>query len=101
MGSPQSVRCCPATVCLPHWVRGAQGSRTSAQPADGKSRTSQEQNDEKGNQDSDAEMVGPHDCWLLSKPPSENNACKTVVINNQLHRLQVDIAALQEILPAC
>ena len=23
LGSPQPVRCRPATVCLPHWVRGA------------------------------------------------------------------------------
>ena len=22
LGSPQSVRCCPATVCLPYWVQG-------------------------------------------------------------------------------
>ena len=23
LGSPRTIRCCPATVCLPHWVRGA------------------------------------------------------------------------------
>ncbi|KAK4328201.1 hypothetical protein Pmani_001323 [Petrolisthes manimaculis] len=22
LGSPQPVRCCPATVCSPHWVHG-------------------------------------------------------------------------------
>jgi hypothetical protein len=27
LGSPQSIRCCPATVCLPYWVRRAQGTR--------------------------------------------------------------------------
>ena len=25
LGSPQSVRCCPATVCHPHWVHGDKG----------------------------------------------------------------------------
>ena len=25
LGSPQPVRCCPATVCHPHWVHGNKG----------------------------------------------------------------------------
>ena len=25
LGSPQPVRCCPATVCHPHWVHGDKG----------------------------------------------------------------------------
>ena len=26
LGSPQPVRCCPATVCHPHWVHGDKGN---------------------------------------------------------------------------
>ena len=29
LGSPQPVRCCPATVCHPHWVHGDKGNPKS------------------------------------------------------------------------
>ena len=94
LGSPQPIRCCPATVCFLHWVHGDQetSDRQTADFAPGNN---------KNHQKKPALKLG---CWNvrtmmtgLSKDlPDVSDSRKTVFIKDELRRLHVDIATLQE-----
>ena len=101
-GSPQSVRCCPATICLPgregrvgaHWVHG------DLEKSDWQLVTIAPGNKMKQKK-RPALKLG---CWnvrtmltgLSENLRQINDSRKTAVINDELKRLNVDIATLQE-----
>ena len=96
LGSPQTIRCCPATVCLPHRVHGDQDQtdKQTAKPAPGKNQRNLKNR-------CPVLKLGSWNVRTMTPGYSEdlqdiNDARKTAVINNELLRLQVDIAALQE-----
>ena len=89
------VRCCPATVCHPHWVHGDKGppEKQYATMAPG----NHKQNHRK-------RPVLKLRCWnvrtmmtgLSASLQDIKDSRKTAVINDELRRLNMDIATLQE-----
>lgn len=97
LGSPQSVRCCPATACPPHWVHGdrSKADKQAVITAPGK----------KGKENfirkKPVLKLGTWNVRTMTPGLTANlqdisDARKTAVINDELLRLHVDIAALQE-----
>ena len=94
LSSPQPIRCCPATGHLPHWVRGTQDISdkwtVTAAP-----------NNHKRSIKKSVLRLG---CWnvrtmltgLSTDLQTTSDFRKTAIINSELLRLQIDIAALQE-----
>ena len=95
LGSPQPVKCCPATVCHPHVVHGDKGppEKQTGIMAPG----SHKQNYQK-------RPVLKLGCWnvqtmmtgLSTSLQDIKNSRKTSVISNELLRLNMDIGTLQE-----
>ena len=101
LGSPQPIRCCPATVRLPYWVRRAQGTEVpdkwTANSAPGNNKRKPTGKTRK----TPALKLGSWNVRTMTPGLSDDlqdisDARKTSVINDELARLQVDIATLQE-----
>ena len=89
LGSPHPVRCCPATVCHPRWVHGDKGNRKSRLEPWHQATT----NEIIKNWDVECPN---NDDRLLRKSARHQDSRKTTVINDELKRLKLDIATLQE-----
>ena len=95
LGSPQPVRCCPATVCHPHWVHGDKG------PPEKQTGTMAPGNHKRNYQKRPVFKLG---CWnvrtmmtgLSASLQDIKDSRKTAVTNDELKRLNMDIATLQE-----
>jgi len=95
LGSPQPVGCCPTTVCFLHWVHGNQ------EPSEPQTATIAPGNNKKTQQKRPALKLRSWNVRTMLTGLSENlqdisDTRKTAVINNELKRLNVDIAAIQE-----
>ena len=95
LGSPQPVRCCPATVCHPHRVHGDKG------PPEKQTGTKAPGNHKRNYQKRPVLKLGWWNVWTMTTGLSASlqdikDSRKTDVINDELKRLNVDIAALQE-----
>ena len=95
LGSPQPVRCCPATVCHPHWVQGIRDHLKN------KTATMAPGNQKRNHQKRPVLKLG---CWkvralmtgLSASLQDIKDSSKTAVINDELRRLNVDIATFLE-----
>ena len=102
LGSPQTERCCPATVCYPHWVQGIRNHpKSSSQLAHQATKEKHEKRPALKLEKRPALKLGTWNVRTMLTGISENlhdvsDSRKTAVINNELLRLNVDIATLQE-----
>ena len=82
LGSPQPVYCCPAAVSHPHWVHGDKG------PPEKQTATMAPGNQKRN--------VRTMITGLSASLQDIKDSRKTAVINDELRRLNVDIAILRE-----
>ena len=95
LGSSQPVRCCPATVCHPHWVHWDKGKPEK------QAGTMAAGNHKRNYQKRPVLKLG---CWTVRTMTTGLSASlqdikdsrKTAVMNDELKRLNVDIATLHE-----
>ena len=95
LGSPQPVRCCPATVCHPHGVHRDKG------PPEKQTGTMAPGNHKQNYQKNPVLKLG---CWnvrtmmtgLSTSLQDIKDSRKTAVINDEPKRLNMNIATLQE-----
>ena len=97
LSSPQTVRCCPATVCYPHWGHGdwEPSEKQPAISAPGNKRKNGKRPALK-REKRPALKLGTWNARTMMTGISENyqdvsDSRKTAVINNDLLRLNVDI----------
>ena len=95
LGSPQPVRCCPATVCHPHLVHGDKG------PPEKQTATMAPDNYKQNHQKRSVLKLGTWNNRMMMTGLSANlqdikDSRKTVAINDKVRSLNVDIATLQK-----